>query len=122
MINKRYAKHCIKCNNHSMAKSELIYLQRFADKSKTYLHHPPRLFFGRKNEGSYTPDFYCIEDHLYIEIAGSRQSYCANKGRYEAIFSWNPKIKFVIIKIYDKTIERFIRGKLKKHSKLSPEN
>lgn len=80
---------------------EQIYLNKVAAKNKTYNHHPRRFIFN--NGERYTPDFFCIEDNEYIEVAGTRQAYHANKHKYALMKKEYPLIKFSIVHLWKKT-------------------
>jgi hypothetical protein len=52
-----------------MNKSEVIFLEQFADPNKTYIPQPKTFDLI---DTTYLPDFYCVEDAEYIEVVGSR--------------------------------------------------
>ena len=43
-------------------------------------------------EFKYSPDFYDARRNVFIEVAGSRQAFHANKGKYELFTKLYPKI------------------------------
>jgi len=52
------------------------------------------------------PDFLCKEDYEYIEVAGTRQAYHANKEKYNRFKEEYPYLNFSIVKLYNNTIEK----------------
>ena len=48
------------------------------------------------NGTHYTPDFYDAERNVFIEIAGTRQDYHANKEKYDLFRQTFPSINFEI--------------------------
>jgi len=81
-------------------KREQEFLDKIADKDKTYIHHPQ--WFYLSNNTKYMPDFYCKEDDEFIEIAGTRQAYHANKDKYELLQKEYLGIKFKIVHLWTK--------------------
>jgi len=68
---------------------------------KNYFSHPnwvyrPALF--RTDRFKYSPDFYDGERNVFIEVAGTRQAYSANKEKYDAFRAAYPKLNFEIRK------------------------
>lgn len=53
----------------------------------------------RISDDNYTPDFYDGERNAFIEVAGTRQAYHANKHKYEKFRRIYPKILFEIRKV-----------------------
>ena len=58
-----------------------------------WIHHPG-LF--RTGMFSYSPDFYDGERNVFIEVAGTRQAYHANKDKIRQIQNLFPLIKFEV--------------------------
>lgn len=79
-------------------KREQEFLDTVADKSKTYIEHPR--WFKLNSGTKYMPDFYCKDDDEYIEVAGTRQAYFANRYKYEQFQKEYPEIKFNIIHLW----------------------
>ena len=59
-----------------------------------HLVHHPGIF--RMNTISYAPDFYDAEGNIFIEVAGSRQAYHANKDKYLMMKTFYPKINLEV--------------------------
>ena len=55
--------------------------------------------------GRYSPDFYDGETNTFIEVAGSRQAYHANKEIYKQFREKYPKICFEIRKVTGDIVE-----------------
>lgn len=79
-----------------MVKSEKLFLDKFADKNKTYTGC---IAFVFKNGDVYIPDFFCVEDNQYIEIVGTPSQYIANAHKYIKMEIDFPKINFTIINV-----------------------
>ena len=118
-------KLCIKCNkNPIFIKKRELCLSCY---QKTYHKRTsiPKLdrefdfvknFFNHKNwirhpvmfrlEGTiYTPDFYDSERNVFIEVAGTRQAYQANKSKYMMMEKLYPKIIFEVRQVSGKIID-----------------
>ena len=54
--------------------------------------------FFRFDNFRYSPDFYDGERNVFIEVAGTRQAYSANKEKYDAFRAAYPKLNFEIRK------------------------
>ncbi len=66
---------------------------------KYYFTHSNWLYqpvIFRLKECNYTPDFYDGERNVFIEVAGSRQAYHANKTVYQLFRDTFPKLNFEI--------------------------
>ena len=73
--------------------------KREMDFIRNYFNHQnwmyqPAMFY--LNGERYTPDFYDRERNVFIEVAGSRQAYEQNKGKYALMKKVFPEIKFEI--------------------------
>lgn len=86
-----------------MIKCEQDFL--LSNAKKTYKHHP-RWFLLQEGD-KYMPDFYCNEDDEYIEVAGTRQAYHANKEKYCRFTEQYPYLNFCIYKLYNNSIEKY---------------
>lgn len=88
---------CYRCYSRLRAKGVLDNLATFqntpvyhiaeTDFIKNYFTHvnwiyQPATF--RLNDVSYTPDFYDGESNVFIEVAGTKQAYNANKYKYRS--------------------------------------
>ena len=89
-----------------MESCEQTFLNSISAKEKTYTHHP--CWFKFMNGDKYMPDFYCHEDNEYIEVAGTRQAYHANKQKYALMKIEYPSIKFRIVHLWKKTNPLFM--------------
>lgn len=47
---------------------------------------------------TYRPDFYCVEENCFYEVAGTRQAYSQGKDKYAAFKAQYPRVKFKIVK------------------------
>ena len=79
-----------------MFKSEKLFLNKFADKNKTY--NPCGIFYF-KNGDQYTPDFFCVEDNQYIEVVGTPSQYIANAHKYIKMEIDFPEVNFTIVNV-----------------------
>lgn len=97
-----------------MHKKEQIFIDNFADRSKTYIYQSR--WFRFKNGTKYQPDFYCIEDNTFIEVIGSKQAFNSNKAKYLLMQKEYSEIKleFIAIGCYHTiTNNKFFRNKIK---------
>ena len=72
--------------------AELEFVKNFFNHKNWFFE--PTLF--RFSGGHYTPDFYDAERNVFIEVAGTRQAYHANKEKYALFRKTFPLIKFEI--------------------------
>ncbi len=63
--------------------------------NKTWKYHPKRFEVG---DSTYEPDFYCVEDDIYIEVTSSKAAYEFNKNKYILFQKLYPNLKFTIVK------------------------
>ena len=75
--------------------SEINFIKNYFKHQNWILH--PVCF--KLNNLSYTPDFYDGVRNCFIEVAGTRQAYHANKHKYELMREIYPLINFEIRKI-----------------------
>lgn len=71
--------------------------------------HQPAIFYldGFK----YTPDFYDEERNVFIEVSRTRQSYSANKYKYDLFRKLYPKLNFEIRKPSGDLLDETTRNK-----------
>lgn len=81
-----------------MTSGEKLWFETQADKDKRYIHHP--CIFHFPDGMRYTPDFYCIDDNVFIELICTRQAFFQNKHKYNAIKLHYPQVSFQIVKTY----------------------
>lgn len=72
--------------------SEVEFIKNFFD-HKNWIYQPVHF---RLNGDSYNPDFYDGERNIFIEVAGTRQAFDANKEKYRQFIAVYPKINFEI--------------------------
>ena len=72
--------------------TEIDFSRNFFD-HKNWIYRPVNFRF---NGDVYEPDFYDGERNVFIEVAGTRQAFYANRQKYHAFIKAYPKIKFEI--------------------------
>jgi len=81
---------------HILQKEESIREMQFI---KSYFTHQDWIYEPatfRVNDLKYTPDFYDMVRNMFIEVAGTRQAFHANKHKYGIIKECFPLIGFEI--------------------------
>lgn len=81
-----------------MTSGEKLWFETQADKDKRYIHHP--CCFHLPSGKRYTPDFYCMEDNVFIELVCTRQAFHQNKHKYDEMNHCYPEVTFQIVKVY----------------------
>ena len=74
--------------------SEMEFAKNFFN-HKNWLYHP---VVFRLNDTTYEPDFYDGKRNVFIEIAGTRQAFHANKKKYIDFTNIFKKLKFEVRK------------------------
>jgi hypothetical protein len=95
------------------------------DFGKTPTHQKERMFvelyFNHKNWlylpmvfhlpiGNYTPDFYDAERHVFLEVAGSRQAFHANKHKYQMFKELLPSFRLEVVDHFGSPIGPILSG------------
>jgi hypothetical protein len=75
-----------------MHKRERIFAKNFFDHTN-WRYTPKRFDLGGV---AYVPDFYDGARDMYIEVAGTRQAYAANKHKYAKMAEMYPDIKLEV--------------------------
>jgi hypothetical protein len=71
---------------------EITFIKNFFD-HKEWIHQPATF---RLNGTKYMPDFYDQKRNCFIEVAGSRQAFHANKDKYDEFKKYYPQINFEV--------------------------
>lgn len=77
-------------NNRAYYKREMLFIQNCLQ-NRRWLYQP--VTFHCKNY-NYTPDFYLLDENIFIEVIGSTQAYYSNLHKYRHIKQCFPYINF----------------------------
>jgi hypothetical protein len=72
--------------------AEMIFIKNYF-KNNNWIYQP---VIFKLNGDHYTPDFYDIENNIFIEVVGTKQAYHKNKEKYKKLVEFFPKINFEI--------------------------
>jgi len=82
----------------TMTDAELSFTKKMDAAGKRWIFEPTRFRLPDPYR-SYRPDFYIVDDDIFIEVVGTRQAFCSNRKTYESFRETYPHIKFKVVNL-----------------------
>jgi hypothetical protein len=83
---------CDRVESQKNDSREIVFIKKFFS-HHNWVHEPAKF---KIDDTSYTPDFYDGERDVWIEVAGTRQAFEANKDKYLKFREAYPKLNFEV--------------------------